>query len=93
MVGKLTGGLTAMAKMRKVTVVRGVGEFLDPYHLQVEETTGAGQEKTGKKQIIKFRNCIIAAGSQAVQLPFMPKDPRVVDSTGALELPASPSAC
>ena len=87
---KLTGGLAAMAKMRKVTVVRGIGQFLDPYHVQVEETGGAGQEKTGKKQTIKFRNCIIAAGSQAVQLPFMPKDPRVVDSTGALELPGIP---
>jgi dihydrolipoamide dehydrogenase len=89
-VGKLTGGLTAMAKMRKVTVVRGVGEFMDPFHLQVEETTGSGQEKTGKKQTVKFKNCIIAAGSQAVQLPFMPKDPRVVDSTGALEMQGSP---
>jgi dihydrolipoamide dehydrogenase len=89
-VGRLTGGLAAMAKMRKVTVVRGVGEFLDPYHLQVEETGGAGQEKTGKTQTVKFRNCIIAAGSQAVRLPFMPQDPRVVDSTGALELPGSP---
>jgi dihydrolipoamide dehydrogenase len=89
-VSRLTGGLTAMAKMRKVTVVRGVGQFLDPYHLQVEETGGAGQQKTGKKQTIKFRSCIIAAGSQAVQLPFMPKDPRVVDSTGALELPGIP---
>ena len=89
-VGKLTAGLGAMAKMRKVTVVRGLGQFLDPHHLQVEETSGAGQDKTGKKQTIKFRNCIIAAGSQAVQLPFMPKDPRVVDSTGALELVGSP---
>ncbi|MDP3760949.1 MAG: dihydrolipoyl dehydrogenase [Ramlibacter sp.] len=89
-VGKLTGGLSSMAKMRKVTVVRGVGEFLDPHHLQVEETGGAGQEKTGKQQTVKFRNCIIAAGSQSVQLPFMPKDPRIVDSTGALELAAVP---
>jgi len=89
-VGKLTGGLAAMAKMRKVTVVRGVGAFLDPYHVQVEETGGAGQEKTGKKQTVKFRNCIIAAGSQSVQLPFMPTDPRIVDSTGALELAAVP---
>ena len=49
-VGKLTGGLNSMAKMRKVTVLRGHGEFMDPHHLQVEETTGAtGQEKTGKK--------------------------------------------
>jgi dihydrolipoamide dehydrogenase len=90
-VGKLTGGLAAMAKMRKVTVVRGYGEFMDPHHVQVQETTGTGQELTGKKQTIKFRNCIIAAGSQAVQLPFMPKnDPRVVDSTGALELAGVP---
>ena len=89
-VGKLTGGLGAMAKMRKVTVVRGVGAFLDPYHLQVDETTGTGSETTGKKQVVRFRNAIIAAGSQAVQLPFMPKDPRVVDSTGALELATDP---
>ena len=89
-VGKLTGGLAAMAKMRKVTVVRGYGEFIDPHHVQVQETTGAGQELTGKKQTIKFRNCIIAAGSQAMRLPFMPEDPRVVDSTGALELAGVP---
>ncbi len=89
-VGKLTGGLSAMAKMRKVTVVRGLGAFIDPHHLQVEETAGDAQEKTGKKQTVKFRSAIIAAGSQAVQLPFMPKDPRVVDSTGALELVGNP---
>jgi dihydrolipoamide dehydrogenase len=89
-VGKLTGGLTAMAKMRKVTVLRGTGQFVDPHRLEVQETTGSGQETTGKKQTVSFRNCIIAAGSQAVQLPFMPKDPRVVDSTGALELGGSP---
>ena len=89
-VGKLTGGLTAMAKMRKVTVVRGYGQFVDPFHLQVEETGGPAQEKTGKKQTIKFKNCIVAAGSQAVRLPFMPQDPRVVDSTGALELAGNP---
>ncbi|MBA3772317.1 MAG: dihydrolipoyl dehydrogenase [Ramlibacter sp.] len=89
-VGKLTGGLTAMAKMRKVTVVRGVGRFVDPFHLEVEESTGPASEVTGKKQTIRFRNCIIAAGSQALQLPFMPRDPRVVDSTGALELSAIP---
>lgn len=90
-VGKLTGGLTAMAKMRKVTVVRGLGQFVGAHHLQVEETSGAeGQEKTGKKQTIAFKNCIIAAGSQAVRLPFMPNDPRVVDSTGALALKEVP---
>jgi dihydrolipoamide dehydrogenase len=89
-VGKLTGGLAAMAKMRKVTVVRGLGSFVGSHHLQVEETAGDAQEKSGKKQIIGFKNCIIAAGSQAVRLPFMPVDPRVVDSTGALELTQVP---
>jgi dihydrolipoamide dehydrogenase len=79
-----------MAKMRKVTVVRGTGTFLDPHHLQVEETTGSGSETTGRKQVIRFSNAIIAAGSQAVRLPFMPQDPRVVDSTGALELATEP---
>ena len=90
-VGKLTGGLAAMAKMRKVTTVRGIGSFVGSHHLQVEETAGSeGQEKTGKSQTIAFKNCIIAAGSQAVHLPFMPKDPRVVDSTGALGLKEVP---
>ena len=89
-VGKLTGGLTSMAKMRKVTVVRGYGAFVDPHTIEVEETTGTGQEKTGGKKRVTFRNCIIAAGSQAVRLPFMPDDPRVVDSTGALELRGTP---
>ena len=89
-VGKLTGGLSAMAKMRKVTIVRGVGEFVDPYHVKVQETEGEGRATTDKAQTIKFRNCVIAAGSQAVHLPFMPKDPRVVDSTGALALGHDP---
>ena len=89
-IGKLTGGLAAMAKMRKVTVVRGYGAFVGANHVQVEETTGTSQEKTGKTQTIAFKKCIIAAGSQAVRLPFMPNDPRVVDSTGALALKAVP---
>ena len=90
-IGKLTGGLAAMAKMRKVTTVRGVGQFVGSHHLQVEETSGQhGQEKTGKTQTIAFKNAIIAAGSQAVRLPFMPEDPRVVDSTGALALKEVP---
>ncbi|CAN7515355.1 dihydrolipoyl dehydrogenase [Variovorax sp. LjRoot84] len=89
-VGKLTGGLSAMAKMRKVTTVRGIGEFVDPYHVKVQETTGDGKATTDKAQTVKFRHCVIAAGSQAVHLPFMPKDPRVVDSTGALELGVDP---
>jgi dihydrolipoamide dehydrogenase len=83
-VGKLTGGLAAMAKMRKVTVVTGVGEFADPHHLTVAM---AG----GKTQTVKFKNAIIAAGSEAVKLPFLPKDdPRIVTSTGALELRQKP---
>ena len=85
-VGKLTGGLAGMAKGRKVDIVRGYGHFLDPHHIEVEETTGNGQEKTGAKKVIKFQKCIIAAGSAAVHLPFIPRDPRIVDSTGALEL-------
>ncbi|MDC7702307.1 dihydrolipoyl dehydrogenase [Vogesella indigofera] len=90
-IGKLTGGLAGMAKARKVQVVRGVGQFLDPYHLQVETTEGTGQDKTGAKQVIKFKNAIIAAGSRVVNLPFIPQDPRIVDSTGALELKAVPN--
>jgi dihydrolipoamide dehydrogenase len=85
-VGKLTGGLAGMAKARKVDTVRGYGHFLDLQHLEVELTTGDGQDKTGEKKIIRFQKCIIAAGSAAVHLPFIPDDPRVVDSTGALEL-------
>lgn len=77
-IGKLTGGLAGMAKGRKVQVVQGVGTFIDPYHIGVETAEG--------KKVVKFKNAIIAAGSQAVKLPFMPEDPRVVDSTGALEL-------
>ena len=89
-VGKLTGGLAAMAKLRKVTVVRGYGTFADPHHVVVEETDGTAQAKTGKTQTIRFKQCIIAAGSQAVRLPFLPDDPRIVDSTGALELRQTP---
>ncbi|WP_375184947.1 dihydrolipoyl dehydrogenase [Aquabacterium sp.] len=89
-IGKLTGGLAAMAKMRKVTTVRGYGVFLDPYHLKVEETVGAGQEKTGAAKVVRFKRAIIAAGSQAVRLPFFPQDERIVDSTGALALKGVP---
>ena len=89
-VGKLTGGLAAMAKMRKVTVVRGYGSFVGAHHVEVQETSGAAQETTGKKQTIAFKHCVIAAGSQAVRLPFMPEDPRVVDSTGALNMKEVP---
>jgi dihydrolipoamide dehydrogenase len=89
-VGKLTGGLGAMAKMRKVTVVRGYGNFIDPFHVKVDETAGEGQQVTGSSKTVRFKQAVIAAGSQAVRLPFFPNDPRIVDSTGALELRDSP---
>ncbi len=82
-VGKLTGGLAAMAKARKVQVVQGLGKFLDGYHLEV-----VGDD--GKKTVIGFQKAIIAAGSEAVKLPFMPDDERVVTSTGALKLKFRP---
>ena len=78
-VSKLTTGLAGMAKMRKVNVVQGVGQFIDPHHLQVTAADG-------KVQTIRFKQAIIAAGSRVVKLPFIPEDPRIVDSTGALEL-------
>src|SRR5260370_28145678 len=87
---KLAGGLAGMARARKVDVVRGNGRFLDPYHVEVELTSGTGQDKTGDKKTIRFQKAIIAAGSQAMKLPFIPDDPRVVDSTGALELKSIP---
>ncbi|HYL90881.1 MAG TPA: dihydrolipoyl dehydrogenase [Burkholderiales bacterium] len=77
-VGKLTGGLAAMAKMRKVTVMQGVASFTGPHELSVD----------GKP--VRFAHAIIAVGSQAAKLPFLPDDPRIVDSTGALELPSVP---
>ena len=88
--GKLTQGLAGMAKMRKVEVVRGYGSLLDAHTLQVELTTGTAQDKSGETRTLKFKRAILAAGSQAVHLPFLPDDPRVVDSTGALQLPHVP---
>jgi dihydrolipoyl dehydrogenase len=85
-VGKLTGGLAGMAKARKVTVLEGIGTFLDPHHLEVKPKNGAG------RRVVKFDRAIIAAGSQAIKLPFIPDDPRIVDSTGALELPQLPKS-
>ena len=89
-VGKLTGGLAGMAKARKVTVVRGNASFLDPLHVEVQLTQGSAREASGQVQRVRFRRAIIAAGSQAVHLPFLPEDPRVVDSTGALALGVEP---
>jgi dihydrolipoamide dehydrogenase len=89
-VKKLTSGLAGMAKARKVEVVRGVGRFVDPHRLEVTLTQGAGRETSAQTKTIRFEKAIIAAGSEAVKLPFMPDDPRIVDSTGALELPLVP---
>ncbi|MDO5091686.1 MAG: dihydrolipoyl dehydrogenase [Cardiobacteriaceae bacterium] len=77
-IGKLTTGLAGMAKQRKVTVVQGVGTFISPHEIRVETADGA--------KTIAFKQAIIAAGSQSIKLPFMPDDPRVMDSTGALAL-------
>jgi dihydrolipoamide dehydrogenase len=82
-VKKLVGGLSVLAKQRKVEVVQGVGKFASPH---VVEVTGPD----GKAQKIRFEQCIIAAGSEAIKLPFIPDDPRVIDSTGALELGGVP---
>lgn len=90
-ISKLTGGLAGMAKARKVVTVRGVGRFLDAHHVEVSLTEGVGQQTTGQRQVVRFKQVIIAAGSQAVRLPFLPDDPRIVDSTGALELRAIPN--
>ena len=89
-IAKLTGGLAAMAKMRKVTTLRGYGSFIDANHLQVEETGGEAQAKTGASKTVHFKQAIIAVGSSAVRLPFLPDDPRIVDSTGALALKEVP---
>ena len=81
-VGKLTGGLAGMAKARKVTVLQGTGAFAGANHLAV-------QTKDGRK-VVAFKSAIIAAGSQAAKIPTLPDDPRIVDSTGALELRSKP---
>lgn len=78
-VGKLTKGLSGLAKARKVTVVEGKGQFTSPQTLEVETKEG--------RKVVSFDNCIIAAGSQSAQIPGLPyDDPRLMDSTGALEL-------
>ena len=89
-IAKLTGGLAGMAKARKVKTVRGLGRFLDANHIEVEMTSGAGQDLNGQKEVVRFQKAIIAAGSQPVKLPFLPEDPRIVDSTGALLLTSIP---
>lgn len=83
-VKRLTDGLSQMAKARKVEVVEGRATFDSPNHLTVLLSDG-------RTRSIGFRQCIIAAGSSAVHLPIMPEDPRIVDSTGALQLPMIPA--
>ena len=89
-IGKLTGGLAGMAKARKVDLIQGKGEFVGANHLEVKLTEGSQYDgaltETGAKKTIAFKNAIIAVGSRVVNLPFIPQDPRIVDSTGALEL-------
>lgn len=78
-VGKLTGGLKMLAKQRKVDIVTGVGKFISAHELEV-------MKSDGKKETIEFEQAIVAVGSRPVKLPFLPEDPRIIDSTGALEL-------
>jgi dihydrolipoamide dehydrogenase len=82
-VGKLVGGLSVLAKQRKVEVVQGTGKFASPHVMEVARADG-------KTEKIRFEQCIIAAGSEPIKLPFIPDDPRVIDSTGALELGGVP---
>ena len=77
---QLTGGLAGLAKQRKVKVMTGTGQFVDSNHISVKDNDG-------NETTVGFKNCIIAAGSEPVRLPFIPHDdPRVIDSTGGLEL-------
>jgi len=81
-VSKLTGGLAGLAKQRKVEVLRGTARFLSAHVVEVTHE--------GSTQRVRFEQCIIAVGSEPIALPFMPRDPRIMDSTGALELPENP---
>ena len=88
-IAKLTSGLAGMAKARKVDIIQGNGQFVGANHIEVSLTESAQYEQakeTGAKKTVAFKNCIIAVGSRVVKLPFIPEDPRIVDSTGALEL-------
>lgn len=78
-VKKLTGGLSILAKQRKVTVVQGTGRFVSPNVIEVMSNSGSER--------IRFDQCIIAVGSEPIELPGLPNDPRIMDSTDALELP------
>lgn len=81
-VGQLTRGLATMAKQRNVRVVHGTGRFVGPHRIEVV--------RDGEVETVDFDQCIIAAGSEPVRLPNLPDDPRIIDSTGALELEELP---
>jgi len=78
-VTKLTSGLSVLAKQRKVEVLRGEATFIGPYSLELRSGNAVRR--------VNFKQCIIAAGSESVRLPGFPEDARIIDSTGALELP------
>jgi dihydrolipoamide dehydrogenase len=82
-VGKLTAGLSSLARQRKVTVVRGLARFVSPRRVEVQAAAGG-------RQVIGFEQCIVAAGSEPARIPGLPDDSRVVDSTGALDLAEIP---
>ena len=83
-VGRLTKGLDTIAKQRKVKVLRGTAKFIGPHRLELDGPDG--------KQVVRFAQCIIAAGSESVNLPGTPDDPRIMDSTGALALEELPKS-
>ncbi len=78
-VGRMTGGLAALARQRKVEIITGAARFTDTSHVAV----GEGKSR----RVVEFDQCVIAAGSEAARLPGLPDDPRIMDSSGALELP------
>jgi len=78
-VTRLTNGLTVLARQRKVEVIQGIGSFTDANHLEVLQGT--------KRRVVDFKHCIIATGSESARLPGLSDEPRIMDSTGALELP------
>ncbi len=92
-IGKLTAGLVGMAKARKVDIIQGKGEFVGANHIEVSLTKSDGYEHaeaSGETKTIEFKNAIIAVGSRVLNLPFIPEDSRIVDSTGALALKEVP---
>ena len=92
-IGKLTAGLVGMAKARKVDIIQGKGEFVGANHIEVSLTKSDGYEHaeaSGETKTIEFKNAIIAVGSRVLNLPFVPEDSRIVDSTGALALKEIP---